>query len=236
MNQSLKLLFAILLLSVLFVVSAQKHKKYPIDIRAEIGVNHSFWSEHYPPSAYSYSSLYNNIPTSIDNTSYPSFQGGIYFERSINKRFTASAGFLYISRKNKSMCDKVQLQNYYDTSGVSQAYSYKKIWGLVQIPVSIAYRYNRWRLGVGLSFPLFYHSVSNSESFTGKRSELRSSFIWDEDFDFQVNSFAKLEFELYTERKINLFASASHTFFSYNLEKNIYAIGVNLSLSKLMGK
>jgi len=236
MNQSLKILFAILLLSVTFVVSAHKPKKYPIDIRAEIGVNHSFLSEHYPPSAYSYSSCYNNIPTSIDKTTYPSFQGGICFERSINKRFTANAGLLYTSRRNKSLYDKVQLQNYYDTSGVSQAYSYKIFFGMVQIPVSIAYRYNRWRLGVGLSFPLFYHRVSNSESFTGKRCELRSSFIWNDDFDFQVNSFAKLEFDLYTERKINLFASASHLFFSHNLEKTIYAIGVNFSLVKLIKK
>jgi hypothetical protein len=127
----------------------------------------------------------------------------------------------------------VQLQNYYDTSGISQNYSYKTFFGMVQIPVSMAYRHNRWRMDLGMSLPLFCHRITNSESFTEKIRESKSSFIWDEYFDFQIIALAKLGYELNTERKINLFASVSHAFYSHNLEKNIYAIGVNFSLGKL---
>lgn len=236
MNQSGKLLLFIILFSSPFISSAQKHKKHPIDVRVEIGVNHSFFHKHYPASDYSFSTMYHNIPISFEKNSYASFQGGIYFERIVNKRFTASARLLYTSRRTESLYDKVQLQNYYDTSGISQNYYYSEFSGMVQIPVSMAYRHNRWRMDVGMSVPFFYHRVSNSESFTEKNRGSKSSFIWNEGLDFQLIALVKLEYELNTERKINMFASATHTFFSDNLEKTIYAVGVNVSLSKLFFK
>lgn len=235
MNKSGKLLLIIILFLSPFISSAHKHKKHPIDVRAEIGVNHSFFYEHYPYQKPMFSQ--NIFPIfSRDVKANPSFLVGANFDWNFNKHFTLSTGFLYQSRRTQIIYDKDQAQNYYDTSGISQNYYYSEFSGMVQIPVSMAYRHNRWRIDIGVSVPFFYHRVSNSESFTEKNRGSKSSFIWNEGLDFQLIALAKLEYELNTERKINLFASATHTFFSDNLEKTIYAVGVNLSLSKLIQK
>jgi hypothetical protein len=235
MKLPIKLLFIVLLILFSFNLSAQKGKKKTIDIRAEFGVNHSFFHEYYPQSAYSYSYMYNP-PTSLDITYYPSFQAGIDANWVINKHVIVSTGLLYRSRRSKRVYDKVQIKNYFDTSGVSRGYSSINYNGMVQIPVSIAYYVNRWYFHVGLSIPLFSHSFYVGESFTGKYSGSFSSFIWNKSFYFHIDTFAKLEFELNTNRKINLFATVTHTSFSSNLEKTLYAVGVNFSLTTLMKK
>lgn len=235
MNQSGKLLLFIFLFSTSYISLAHKPKKHPFDFRAEIGVNHSFFQAHYP---YQEPIFCQNIfPIfSRDVKSLPSFQTGVDFNWNFNKHFTLSTGFLYQCRRTQIIYDKDQAQNYYDTSGISLAYSYRKFSGMAQIPLSMAYRYNRWCMDVGMSVPFYYHSVTNSESFTEKNRRSRSTFIWSENYDFQINALAKLGFEINIERKINIFASVSHTFFSKELEKTIYAIGVNASLSKFFGK